>query len=104
MHSGTIPEQCFLQRKATIAVPAAPEHFRFSSRKIPESFQNDSGTLQELSGMFRNQFDLMEYPETTFRFYRNYSDILSPELFRVRNFFGKFLSDSLSSIQQIDDP
>ena len=54
--------------------------------------------------MFQNQFDLMEYPETTFRFYRNYSDILSPELFRVRNFSGKFLSDSLSSIQQIDDP
>jgi hypothetical protein len=59
----------------------SPEHFRFSSRKIPESFQNDSGTLQELSGMFRNQFDLVEYPETTFRFFRNYSDILSPELF-----------------------
>ena len=66
----------------------SPEHFRFSSQKIPESFQNDSGTLQELSGMSRNQFDLMEYPETTFRFHRNYSDILSgtfpfcPKLFR----------------------
>src|SRR3990170_8586452 len=105
MHSGTIPEQCFLQRKATIAVSAAPEHIRFSSQKIPESFQNDSGTLQELSGMFQNQFDLMEYPATTFRFYRNYSGVLSPELFRcLRNFFGDFLSDSLSNIQQIDDP
>ena len=31
--------------------------------------------------------------------------IFSPERFRfVRNFFGDFLSDSLSSIQQIDDP
>jgi hypothetical protein len=31
--------------------------------------------------------------------------VFSPERFRfVRNFFGDFLSDSLSSIQQIDDP
>ena len=67
----------FLQRKATKSVPAAPEHFRFLSRKIPRSFQNTSGILQEFPGVCQNQFDLMEYPETTFQFYRNYSDILS---------------------------
>ena len=92
-------------------VPAAPEHIRLLSRKIPETFQNDSGTLQELSGMCRNQFDLMVYPETTFRYHQNLSD--DPSLrydsavrnfSGVRNFFGDFLSDSLSSIQQIDDP
>jgi hypothetical protein len=53
----------------------------------------------------RNHFDLMVYSETTFWFYRNPSGVLSPELFRcLRNFSGDFLSDSLSSIQQIDDP
>ena len=85
--------------------PAAPEHFRFLSQKIPKSFQNDSGILQELSGMCRNQFDLMVYPETTFRYHRNLSDDLSLRYdSAVRNFFGEFLSDSLSSIQQIHDP
>ena len=92
-------------------VPAAPEHFRFLSQKIPKSFQNDSGTLQELSGICQNQLDLMVYPETTFRYHRNSSDDLSlrydsavQNFSGVRNFFGDFLSDSLSSIQQIDDP
>jgi len=47
----------------------------------------------------------MVYPETTFRFYQNSFGVLSPELFRRhRNFSSDFLSDSLSSIQQIDDP
>ena len=78
----------FSSEKATIAVPAAPEHFRFFLRKNPRSYQNDSGTLQEFPDVCRNHFDLMEYPETTFQFYRNYSDILSgtfpfrPKLFR----------------------
>ena len=86
-------------------VPAAPEHIRLLSRKIPESFQNDSGTLQELSGMCQNQFDFMVSLETTFQFHRNSSGDLSLRNFSgVRNFFGDFLSDSLSSIQQIDDP
>jgi hypothetical protein len=44
----------FHLRKASEAVPAAPEYFWFFFQKIPRSFQNDSGTLQELSGMFRN--------------------------------------------------
>ena len=101
----------FHLRNASEVAPAAPEHFRFLSQKIPKSFQNDSGILQELSGMCRNQFDLMVYPETTFRYHRNLSDDLSLRYdsavrnhFGVRNFFGDFLSDSLSSIQQIDDP
>src|SRR3989337_1445486 len=92
----------FHLRKASEAVPAAPEHSRFSFRKIPRSFQNDSGTLQELSGMCQNQFDLMVSPETTFQFYRNSFGDLS-----LRNFSAvseNFLSNSLSSIQQIDDP
>ena len=78
----------FLQRKATKAVPAAPEHFRFLSWKIPRSFQNTSGILQEFPGVCQNQFDLMEYPETTFQFHRNYSGVLPgtfpfrPKLFR----------------------
>src|SRR3989337_3694555 len=95
----------FHLRKATKAVPAAPEHFRFFLRKNPRSSQKNSGTLQEFPGMCRNHFDLMVYSETTFQFYRNYSGVLSLELFCcLRNFFGDFLSDSLSSIQQIDDP
>ena len=101
----------FHLRNASEVAPAAPEHFRFLSQKIPKSFQNDSGILQELSGMCRNQFDLMVYPETTFRYHRNLSDDLSlrydsavRNFSSVQNFFGDFLSDSLSSIQQIDDP
>ena len=67
----------FHLRNASEVAPAAPEHFRFLSQKIPKSFQNDSGILQELSGMCRNQFDLMVYPKTTFRYHRNLSDDLS---------------------------
>ena len=86
-------------------VTAAPKHFRFLCLKIPKSFKNDYGTLQELSGRCRNQFDLVVYPETTFRFHRNSSDDLSLRNFSaVRNFFGDFLSDSLSTIQQINEP
>ena len=98
----------FHLRKIAKAVPAAPKHFLFL--KIPKSFQNDSGTLQELSGMCRNQFDLMVYPETTFRYHRNLSDDLSQRYdSAVRNFsvsetFSVIFSQSLSSIQQIDDP
>ena len=101
----------FHLRNASEVAPAAPEHFRVLSQKIPKSFQNDSGTLQELSGIFRNQSDLMVYPETTFRYHRNLSDDLSlrydsavQNLSGVRNLFGDFLSYSLSSIQPIDDP
>ena len=67
----------FHLRNASEVAPAAPEHFRFLSQKIPKSFQNDSVTLQELSGICRNQFDLMVYPETTFRYHWNSSDDLS---------------------------
>ena len=101
----------FHLRKASEPVPAAPEHFRFLFLKIPKSFQNDSGTLQELSGMCWNHFDLMAYPETTFsvspkliRWPLSAELFRCPKLFRVRNYFDDFLSDSLSSIQQIDDP
>ena len=89
-------------------IPHVADHTPMRGPK--NGFQNDSGILQELSGMCQNQFDLMVYPETTFRYHRNLSDDLSavrfrcPKLFGVRNFFGDFLSDSLSSIQQIDDP
>ena len=62
----------FHLRNASEVAPAAPEHFRFLSQKIPKSFQNDSGILQELSGICRNQFDLMVYPETTFGIIETY--------------------------------
>ena len=105
-----VPEQFrisdFHLRKATKPVPAAPGHFWFLSRKNPRSFQNNSGTLQEFPGVCRNQFDLMVSPETTFQFYRNSSGDLSLQNFSAvsETFSGDFLSDSLSSIQQIDDP
>ena len=53
----------------------------------------------------------MAYPETTFsvspkliRWPLSAVRFRCPKLCGVRNFFGDFLSDSLSSIQQIDDP
>jgi hypothetical protein len=56
--------------------------------------------------VYRNQFDLMVSPETTFQFYRNSSGDLFLRNFSAvsETFFGDILSDSLSSIQQIDDP
>ena len=64
---------------------------RSISGYYPGKFQNDSGTLQELSGMCRNQFDLIVHPKTTFRFHQNSSDDLSLQNFSaVRNFFGIF--------------
>ena len=75
----------------------SPEKFQ----KLPEQFWHPP----EVPGAYRNLFGLVVHSETTFRFYRNYSGVLSPELFRfLRNLSGDFLSDSLSSIQQIDDP
>ena len=95
----------FHLRNASEVAPATPEHFRFLCQKIPKSFQNDSGTLQELSGICRNQINLMVYPETFLRYHQNSSDDLSLRYdSAIRNFFGDFLSDSLSSIQQIDEP
>jgi hypothetical protein len=70
-----------------------------NSRKFPEWFWHPPRIIRHvpkpiwLNGISRKNFSVL-----------NYSDILSSELFRVRTFFGKFLSDSLSSIQQIDDP
>ena len=44
-------------------------------------------------------------PKQLFWFHQNSSGDLSLRYdSAVRNFFGDFLSDSLSSIQQIDDP
>ena len=74
-------------------------------QKNSRSYQNNSGTLQKYQVLTENLFGLVVHSETTFRFYRNYSGVLSPELFRfLRNLSGDFLSDSLSRIQQIDDP
>ena len=100
----------FHLRNASEVAPAAPEHFRFLSQKIPKSFQNDSGILQELSGMCRNQFDLMVYPKQLFGIIETYpmtslcETFLLSETFRCPKLFGDFLSNCLSSIQQLDDP
>src|ERR1041385_6717544 len=63
-------------------------------QKLPEQFWHSP----KLPGALRNLFGLVVYPETTFRF------SLSELFRRLRNLSGDFISDSLSSIQQIDDP
>ena len=65
-HSETVSEHCFSSAKSYYSGSGYSGTFPVFSRKIPRSFQNDSGTLQELSGVCRNQFELMVSPETTF--------------------------------------
>ena len=66
-------------------IPHVADHTPMRGPK--NGFQNDSGILQELSGMCRNQFDLMVYTETTFRYHPNLSHDLSLRYdSAVRNF------------------
>ena len=73
-----------------ISVFFSPEKFQ----KLPEQFWHSP----KLPGAYRNHFGLVVHSETTFRF------SLSKLFRRLRNLSGDFISDSLSSIQQIDDP
>ena len=83
--SGTFP--VFVSEKSQ----KLPEQFWYLpiiSRHVPKPIW--------LYGTLRNNFSVLP---------KLFRCSLSPELFRcLRNFFGEFLSDSLSSIQQIDDP
>jgi hypothetical protein len=90
----------------------------FASEKLPQRFRQ----LRNISGFFSRScqsnlatskkfpalaetFLAQRFtPKQLFGFTKTFP-VFSPEPFRcLRNFSGDFLSDSMSSIQQIDDP
>lgn len=103
--SETFPVRWFLSAKSNNGGYGSSETFSIflseNSQKFPDQFW---GPLR-ISRRVPKPFWPNNNSETTFRFYQNSFDVLSPELFHcLRNFSGDFLSDSLSSIQKIDDP
>jgi hypothetical protein len=74
------------------------------SEKILEGPRTFSAPSKIILDVFWNIFGVMVLFWNIFGKSETFS-VFSPELFRrLRKFSGDFLSDSLSTIQQIDDP